>query len=348
MRVSEAFGGKKEEGNMSGKISSVRKGKITGILLAVMLIIVCTVTAVLRLNNKEDVPTQGTVNNGSGAETEIQGSAVTPEGTAPVEDIPVDEPETTEGESIQDYYAEKFPMGDLDGNGVEDYVLIENGGFYEDMVTGRLSVFINDENVYMLDHELRLVFVNSREYLDLDGDGEKELFISYGSDVNSMPLMEWIVLKETMEGWKILEMYHENNQWTANGFPITITLAKKDFDMVIRCEGLEKEVPFDAAKHYEKMKVEEQEYGNSAFREFMSEEWHQEDKVVGGVLPWGIWNIEVGTYEGRNCLVAEHGLGGPDGKYDYYGNAYVYFDFDAEGRIRLLDLQFAAEEDLYP
>ena len=66
--------------------------------------------------------------------------------------------------------------------------------------------------------------------------------------------------------------------------------------------------------------------------------------VVGNPLPWGIWEIWSGTYKGENCLIAEHGLGGPDGKYDYYGNADIYFNYDADGKIKILDMVFRPTE----
>ncbi len=221
-------------------------------------------------------------------------------------------------------------------------IVIDNEGVDGGVVHGQLSVLVDKECVYTQDNELTIVSVNDTKWIDLDGDGEKELFVSFSSAVNSMPLEEWLVLKETAEGWKLLEMYHSEGNVMNNGFPIIVTLHNKDFDLRISCEGLAKEIPFDATTHYEQMK-EERESGNNSYDFFMSDEWHQEGKIIGGPLAWGIWNIECGIFEGRSCLVAEHGLGGPGGKYDYYGNAYVYFDYDENGRIRILDLTFKSE-----
>jgi hypothetical protein len=117
---------------------------------------------------------------------------------------------------------------------------------------------------------------------------------------------------------------------------------KKDFGLSIRCEGGDGEIAFDATTHYEQMK-EELEIGNNAYEVFADGRYEVGD-VVGEPLPWGIWEIQSGTYDGENCLIAQHGLGGPSGKYDYYGNVDVYFNYDANGKIKILDMEFKPEK----
>ena len=47
------------------------------------------------------------------------------------------------------------------------------------------------------------------EYIDLDKDGQKEVFLSFWPNVNSMPLVEYIVLKQKADmSWAPLEMIH--------------------------------------------------------------------------------------------------------------------------------------------
>lgn len=235
--------------------------------------------------------------------------------------------------------SEVYPWEDLDGDGTDEYVLIERGDFGgQNSVNGRLTVFVNNEPVYQYTEELWIVCVDAMEYLDLDGDGKEEIFVSFMPSVNSMPLEEWFVLKEVDGGWERLEMYHYGDDMVDNGFPITVVLEERDFDFVIRLEGWEGEIAFDATEHYERRKAELEE-GNGAYEAFM-EGPYVEGSVVGSPLAWGVWNIQTGTYGGNNCLIAEHGLGGPGGKYDYYGNAYVYFNYDEHGKIKILHMEF--------
>ncbi len=258
-------------------------------------------------------------------------ASVTPEPT----EEPVAEP--------SDEWSEKIPWGDLDGDGIEEYILLESGDFLgQNVVNGRITMYVNDEPVYQYTEELWITGVGDKAYLDLNGDGQEEIFVSFYPAVNSMPLAEWFVLEKTEDGWEMLEMYHEEGNMLSNAFPITVVMDKKDFGFSIRCEGWEGEIPFDVTAHYEQMK-EELEIGNNAYEVFADGRYEVGD-VVGEPLPWGIWEIKSGTYNGENCLIAQHGLGGPSGKYDYYGNVDVYFNYDANGKIEILDMEFKPEK----
>lgn len=254
-------------------------------------------------------------------------------------------PEPTEEPVVEhsDEWSEKIPWGDLDGDGTEEYILLETGDFLgQNVVGGRITMYVNDEPVYQYAEELRIFGLGDKGYLDLNGDGQEEIFVSFYPAVNSMPLTEWFVLEKTEDGWEMLEMYHEEGNMLSNAFPITVLLDKKDFDFSIRCEGWDGKIDFDATEHYERMK-EELEAGNNAYEVFMNEQYEEGD-VVGTPLDWGVWVMRTGTYNGQNCLIAEHGLGGPGGKYDYYGNIDVYFDYDEKGKIRILNLEYPLTE----
>ncbi len=238
-----------------------------------------------------------------------------------------------------DEWSQTYPWADLDGDGTEEYVLIERGDFGgQNSVNGRLTVFVNDEPVYQYTDELCIMGVDAMEYLDLDGDGQEEIFVSFCPAVNSMPLEEWFVLKKVDDSWEMLEMYHYGDDMLDNSFPITVVLNEKDFELAIRCEGWSGEIIFDATEHYERRKAELEE-GNGAYEAFVGGPY-VEGSVVGGPLSWGVWFIEAGTYNDENCLIAEHGLSGPWGKYDQYGWADVYFNYDEKGKIEILHMEF--------
>lgn len=235
-----------------------------------------------------------------------------------------------------------YPWADLDGDGTEEYILVESGAFFGGNVeNGRITVYVNDEPVYQYTEELRIMGVDQMEYLDLDGDGQEEIFVSFGPAVNSMPLEEWFVLKKVEGGWKLLEMHHNSENMLDNAFPITVVLKKGQFGFGIRCEGWDGEIDFDATARYERLK--EVEMGNDVYTAFVDAAYEIGD-VVGGPMSWGVWFIDPGTYEEKKCLIANHGLCGGGGKYEQYGWVNVYFDYDAEGKIRILDMTFSEVE----
>lgn len=267
-------------------------------------------------------------NNGSGESETVTTPEATPEPTAP--------PDAENG----DEWSKVYPWADLDGDGTEEYILIERGGFLnQNSIYGRITVYVNNEPVYQYTEDLWITGVHQMEYLDLDGDGQEEIFVSFGPAVNSMSLEEWFVLKKVTDGWELLEMYHYGEDMRDNGFPITVVLKNGQFEFGIRCEGWDGEIDFDATAKYERLK-EEVEMNNDAYTVFMDAAYEIGD-VVGNPLAYGVWSMQTGTYEGNNCLIAEHGLGGMWGKYEYYGNVYVYFAYDAEGKIRILDMTFS-------
>lgn len=275
----------------------------------------------------------GTVNE----ETQpSESEETTPEASATPE--PTEEPVA----DPSDEWSEKIPWGDLDGDGTEEYILLERGDFLgQNVVNGRITMYVNDEPVYQYTEELWITGVGDKAYLDLNGDGQEEIFVSFYPAVNSMPLAEWFVLEKTEDGWEMLEMYHEEGNMLSNAFPITVVMDKKDFGFSIRCEGWEGEIPFDATAHYE-LKKAELEWGNGAYKEFMEGQYEVGDSIPSSC---GIWEVHSGTYNGENCLIALHDLGGPWGsKYDCYGNVDVYFNYDANGKIKILDMEFKPEK----
>lgn len=229
-------------------------------------------------------------------------------------------------EKSDDYYMEKVLWEDLDGNGVQEYLTIENGDNHE---YGRLTFYFNDKPVYQYEEELNILNVVSKEYIDLDNDDKKEIFVSFVPDVNSAGLMEWFVLKKVDDGWKLM------NDMSIHEFPISVTKGVEDFELVIACEGLNKEITYDATDYYDWANREDEEFYNA----FINGNYKEGDNV-GHISAYGIWNIEVTRWGGQDCLVAEHGLQGPGGKDDLYGTAYVYFKFNSKSEMKLLHIDF--------
>ena len=161
-----------------------------------------------------------------------------------------------------------------------------------------------------------------------------------------MPLEEYIVLKQYNSSWKPLEMIHGETMMD-NAFPLSVTKGDTKWQAVISCENLDESVTFDVESHYLDLKREFLS-DNGEETEFTSQlvEWYETEfvdypsgEICGNVSAWGIWNIEVGEYEGKTCLIATHGIQCYD-KFDFWGEADVYFDYDEKGNTRFLSIQF--------
>ena len=235
-------------------------------------------------------------------------------------------------------------LEDLDGNGTKEYVEVdlgdESNNFYS-----HFKFYWNGEMIYEYEDPCRIDPCVA-EYVDLDHDGEKEIFFSFAPRVNSMPLEEYIVLKQYNSSWKPLEMIHGETMMD-NAFPLSVTKGDTKWQAVISCENLDESVTFDVESHYLDLKREFLS-DNGEETEFTSQlvEWYETEfvdypsgEICGNVSAWGIWNIEVGEYEGKTCLIATHGIQCYD-KFDFWGEADVYFDYDEKGNTRFLSIRF--------
>ena len=83
----------------------------------------------------------------------------------------------------------------------------------------------------------------------------------------------------------------------------------------------EKEIIYNIETHYENIVKEYREYGMdySAYARILEGNMYEEGNEFGSIAAWGIWEICSGTYDGRNCLIATHGLQRPEGKFDTIG-----------------------------
>lgn len=321
-----------------------KRQKKIWIVVAVIALVAVVVLVVGFLWNREKAAEQ--VEHGMDILYPAEHKAINEEETAGTDTGDKVTPEPTEAPTseLAEHMRLEYPWADLDGDGTEEYILIESGDFFGGNVeNGIITVYVNDEPVYQYTEELRIMGVHAMEYLDLDGDGQEEIFVSFEPAVNSMPLEEWFVLKQVDGDWELLEMHHNYENMLDNAFPITVVLKNGQFGFGIRCEGWDGEIDYDATARYERLKEEVVEWGNDAYTNYM-EANHEIGDVVGGPQAYGIWCIQPGIYEGKNCLVADHGLGGLWGRYEDYGNAYVYFDYDSEGKIRILDMTFTEAE----
>ncbi len=241
----------------------------------------------------------------------------------------------------------RVDFGDLDNNGQMDYYIYETG--QDENYHGLMTIYMNEEPIYTYKSEWEIMQAMAK-YEDLDGDRRKELFVSWVPPVNSMPLMEYFVLDKTAEGWKELEMIHGENVHD-NAFPITMNYGIHQDILEIGCEGSTVKIFYDLKEHYEKMLEEYAAYADSdlyhSFQRVLNGADYEQGKEFGSVASWGIHEIDTavchreidGEYIDQTCLIAAHGLQGPEGKYDALGNLFIYFNYDSEGNVQILDMK---------
>ena len=239
---------------------------------------------------------------------------------------------------------QRLQIGDLNEDGQTDYVIYAG----EDGYYNRLLLYLSGEGI-VFEHE-DTCFVETGALVcnvDIDHDGEKEILLTMLPHVNSMPLMEYAVLKKENGAWKKLEVYHAEEDILQNSFPLVIVRGKSKFDAELSCKGFDKVISFDLEAYYDYWtKLSEQEDNSFA----VTNKQYYENEIakaksgeqIGNISAWGIWNIQLSDLDDQPCLVATQGIEGYD-KADLWGQVFIYFDYDKDGRIRVLDLGFLPE-----
>lgn len=294
---------------------------------------------------KTNVPVASTVVS----ESEVSVSEDNQKPEEPSVEVSVSEEvtEVTENDGISVNEENFYKIGDIDGDGTEDRLVwreIDNPGVISPHEFG---LVMNEELIWEHRDEL-MCEPGTFTWVDLDNDGEDELFFTFFPYVNSMPLIEYAVVKKTDNGWKSLEVY-EGENCLDNKFPLK-GIYYDGCVIAISCDGFDKIINFDANSHYEK------QYAYYAESEWATMEQEFYSGMLNGsafnegeecldVTAWGIWDVYTDEFEGKNCLIAEHGMSGKGwGKYDIIGTAKVYFNYDSEGKISIVDLEFAEDE----
>lgn len=55
-------------------------------------------------------------------------------------------------------------------------------------------------------------------------------------------------------------------------------------------------------------------------------------------MTWGIWEAQTGTFDGRNCIIAEQGIEGPYG--NGLGRVIVYYAYNENASLELLNFDY--------
>lgn len=219
-------------------------------------------------------------------------------------------------------------MIDIDENGIMDFAQLlerEDGSVY-------IKITFNCDTIFTYEwKEIKLIAIDLFEYHDFDGDGKGEIFVTVQPMVNSMPLLEVMVLKEYKDKWKMMDIPFGETEH--NEFPITITKGEEEFEFIVTEEIGGKQVTFDASSYY----IDKEEGGPDSVKGYLANEFLPGD-IVGHAAAWGIWEAWTEDYEGRDCIVVKQGLHGVSGKFNPLGEILVYYVYDEDGDIEVLDL----------
>ena len=238
-------------------------------------------------------------------------------------------------------------FGDLNGDGTNEYIMMDS--YRWDPVIWTL--YVDGTEAYRTDNNNYCRF--EAKYIDLDEDGEGEILVIIYPNVNSAMLEEYVVLKNTDKGWIELDNTAKwsNNQGlgTFNHFPITVLYGKEKNTFEITLEGFGTFVT-DITDHYQEILdsyeedpgKENDEFYNKAKDILINGKYSAGDEV-GGSPDWGIYRIETGIYDGRNCIIARESISGPLYRWDPIGDLNVYFNYDNDGKIQILGAEFDAD-----
>lgn len=238
-------------------------------------------------------------------------------------------------------YCNGIEIGDIDYNGVEDFIIAEDGTF-DSGKSFKWTLVLNDDEIYTAYNDLHCNFDVS--FLNLDGDSAKEILVIVYPRVNSMPLTEFVVLKEKGDSWIELQKVGDLNPNDEYAFPIRITMGEgTPISMNIACEGVDYVLNEDISKHYETVAAGEAYFDNdgSFAGNMLSGELYEAGEEFAHISAYGIWEIEINAEDGINYLVARHGIESIAwGKNDIYGSLDVWFNYDLSGKIKIFKMKY--------
>ncbi len=327
----------------------MRKRMIRGLMMLTAVLAVMTAcgqeTAIER-QREQKAPTEAEVKeNTPEVSQEDEKTAAEENDDAVTGNEDMDAPDTEDAENavlIED--GERTPLGDIDQDGTKEFIVsrsIEDG----DSVAFTWDLVFDGKIIYHGSHELPCDFGDCW-YMDLDEDGEKEIFAVIYPHVNSMPLAQYVALKKTPAGWQALENTDNavDKANYSNAFPIRVVKGKEGKLIEISCDGCADSLEYDVTEHYQYIYDTQQGELHLLAQEILfGNKYSAPDTVMGEAAAWGVWELAQGSSNGTDCIIATHGIQGPGGKSDMLGTAEVYFNYNRNGKIRVLQITFTEE-----
>ena len=333
------------QNNVKGRVKNVLHYRKPAFWIVLVAILICTIVAVCFLTNPQ---TEDYSEVETSSEEGVLSDSI---------DVPVEKPEEATEIQVQDT-ARTISLGDIDNNGVDDFVIAEEAlesPLWKDKYYFRWTLVYNNEEIYTGYDGVICEF--KAWCFDLDEDSNSEIFVRIFPHANSRPLEKYVVLKKTDDTWKELansgdyHMDESGDGYGSNAFPIHGYVGKEHSAiMEIVCEGFDF-IEVDTTKHYEKVmedtKDEESlqdlyQYADA----ILHGDQYQMGNLIGQTCDWGIWSLRIDTIQNKTCIVATHGLESIKcAGYDTIGTVDIYFNYDASGEINILKMTFRPWEE---
>ena len=256
-----------------------------------------------------------------------------------------------------------YLVQDINGDGIKELMFGVNWQFEdnEEHIIFDLYTLKNDKAVHVFDGGWRSRYYPTDDgnfILDWSASAYEHGYTFYEFDGENLSRGEEIP-EENLEKYDIVYPYfipfgadwEELEDILDNTFPISIVKGEGQFEAMLSVAGLDKEISINFENRYNYWKKASDDTAESAsFAQRVKNHYDQEvlnmkkGSVCAHTSTWGVWNIHYGTYEGQECLIAEQGIEGYS-KEDLWGNVFIYFDYDTNGKIRILDLTFVPYEE---
>lgn len=219
---------------------------------------------------------------------------------------------------------------DLDDNGTNDKLQIIS--LNEDGGETAIRVYLNEDDIFEYEEpDIRLVGIDSFEYLDLDGDKTDEIFITTDTNANSRPYKAVLCLKQMDGKWNQMDL--PKNEGGYHEFPFQITKGKGEFDFIISSEDTDQIIQYDASGYFK-----EDESNDPSYIQDYRKNNYKEGDEVGFISAWGIHDAKTGTYKGDNCIIVNQGIEGPYGH--SLGEINVYVTYSEQGKAEILKFEY--------
>jgi len=302
------------------KLTHTSKKSITQIVCALLLVSTILLFSGCTNKSESDIGNEGKTTETATPKAE---ATITPIVTVAPSATPTPAPEIKTGSILEE------TIKDLDGNGTEDSLQIVS--LDDEGIMNCLYVNLNGEKIYEHSlNDLRFMGIIAFEYLDLDEDNVNEIFITADTSTNSRPYTELLCLKETDGVWKRMNL--PRNEHDLNGFPFKITRGSDEFDFVISSDYISEPIHFDASIYFR----DDESDNIDTIQRYRSNNYKEGDEV-GFIAAWGIHAARTGSYNGRNCIIATHGIEGPYGH--GMGRLDIYFAYNQQGDIEVLHVE---------
>lgn len=264
--------------------------------------------------------------------------------THPVEETQLENESVDEVSVSNSMNPVKTELGDLDGDGKSDYLEYTGmDGYYN-----HLTLYLTGEGViYEDEFESAIGESDAVRAVDLDRDGMDELLVTISPRANMTKSVDYAVLKKVADGWKRLDESKSDDEPIF--FPIHFT-HDQQYVVNITCDGIERQSSFDMEylwRYWKNVGSTDVNFSEQILDNYDEIYKSPKGTQVGELMSSGIRNVGLLKYEGYPCLVAEYGICGRN-QNDFWGNAYCLFDYDANGKIRILDFGFDAAKAELP